>query len=75
MDNQRIRFLREILIAGRGSTPTTTIEFSYDDWFVHKPRFFGVPDEEQANARRLYTEWGGIRLEGQESGTTVSHPN
>jgi hypothetical protein len=74
MDNQRIRFLREILITDRNGKSTTTIEFSYDDRFVRKPHFFGVPDDEEAQARQLYLEWGGTRLEGQRRGTTVSHP-
>jgi hypothetical protein len=53
MDKQRIRFLREILVADRNSKPMTTIEFSYDDRFLRKPRFFGVPDDEEVQARQL----------------------
>ncbi len=74
MDIQRIRFLREILVTDRNGKSTIEIEFSYDDRFVRKPRFFGVPDVEEAQARQLYTEWGGTRLEGQRRGVTASHP-
>ncbi len=74
MNAQRIRFLREILVTDRNGKSTNTMEFSYDDRFVRKPRFFGVPDDEEAQARQLYLEWGGTRLEGQRRGTTVSHP-
>jgi hypothetical protein len=74
MDKQRMRFLREILITHRNGEPTTAIEFTYDDRFVRKPRFFVVPYAEQAEARQLYLEWGGTRREGQGRGTTVSHP-
>jgi hypothetical protein len=74
MDKQRVRFLREILITDRNGKSTTTIEFSYDDWFVRKPRFFDVPIDEEALARQLYLEWGGTRLDGQRRGTIVSHP-
>lgn len=74
MDKQRVRFLREILTTDRGGKSTTTIEFTYDDRFVRKPRFFGVPDDEEVQARQLYLEWGGTRLEGQRCGTTVSRP-
>lgn len=74
MNKQRVRFLREVMVTDRSGKPTTTIEFSYDDRFARKPRFFGVPDDEEAQARQLYTEWGGTRREGQRSGTTVSRP-
>jgi hypothetical protein len=74
MDNQRVRFLREILITDRNGKSTTTIEFSYDDRFVRKPRFFGVPYDEVVQARQLYLEWGGTRLEGQRRGTSVGRP-
>jgi hypothetical protein len=74
MNAQRIRFLREILVTDRNGKSTNTMEFSYDDRFVRKPRFFGVPDDEEAQAHRLYLERGGTRLEGQRRGTTVSHP-
>jgi hypothetical protein len=53
MDKQRVRFLREILVTYRNSKSKTTIEFSYDDRFVRKPRFFGVPDDEEVQARQL----------------------
>jgi hypothetical protein len=74
MDKQRIRFLREILITDRNGKSTTTIEFSYDDRFVRKPRFFDIPIDEEAQARQLYLEWGGVRHEGQRLGTIVGHP-
>lgn len=74
MNAQRIHFLRESLVIDSKGTKTSVVEFSYDDRFVHKPRFFGVPDDEQVQARQLYLEWGGTRLEGQRRGTTVSHP-
>ena len=74
MEKRRIRFLREIVVTDKNSKPTTTFEFSYDDRFVLKPRFFGVPNDEEGQARQLYLEWGGARREGQRRGTTVSHP-
>lgn len=74
MDKQRIRFLREILGTDRNGKPTTMIEFTFDDRFVRKPRFFRVPYDEQADARQLYLGWGGTRLEGQRRGATVSRP-
>lgn len=74
MDKQRVRFLREISITDRDGKSTTTIEFSYDDRFVRKARFFGVPYDEVAQARQLYLEWGGKGLKGQGRGTTVGRP-
>lgn len=74
MNQQRVRFLREVLVADSNGKSTTTIEFSYEDRFALKPRFFGVPDDQEAQARQLYLEWGGTRREGQRHGTTVSRP-
>ena len=74
MDIKRIHFMRELLVRdGKGKT-TVVLEFSYDDRFVRRPRFFGVPDDDQARARQLYVDWGGNRPDGYWHGTTVSRP-
>jgi hypothetical protein len=74
MDTVRIRFLREILMTHRNTKATAMTEFTFDDRCVRKPRFFVVPYDEQAQARRLYLKWGGTRREGQLRGTSASQP-
>lgn len=74
MDIKRVRYLREILVSDRQGNTTAVIEFSYDDRFVRRQRFFGVPDLEEAQARQLYIEWGGSRPEGYRIGSTVGRP-
>jgi hypothetical protein len=74
MNIQRIHFLREILVTDRKGIATVVIEFSYDDRFVRRPRFFCVPDGAEGQARQLYLEWGGSRPLGYRIGTTVSRP-
>ena len=74
MDIKRVSFLREILVSDRQGKTTSVIEFSYDDRFVRRQRFFGVPDLEEAQARQLYQEWGGSRAEGCRFGATVGRP-
>ncbi len=74
MNIGKVRYLREILVThGKGKT-TVDMEFSYDDRFAFKHRFFGVPDDQQMIARQLYQEWGGSRLEGYRRGTTAGRP-
>ena len=74
MDIKLVRFLREVLISDRQGNITSVIEFSYDDRFVRRQRFFGVPDLEEAQARQLYLAWGGSRPEGCRFGATVGRP-
>jgi hypothetical protein len=74
MNIDKVRYLREILVTdGRGKT-TVIMEFSYDDRFAFKHRFFGVPDDQRLVAQQLYGEWGGSRLEGYRRGTTAGRP-
>ena len=74
MDIKRIHFMRERLVTdGKGKT-TVVLEFSYDDRFAHRPRFFGVPDDDHARAHQLYQDWGGSRPPDYRIGTTVSRP-
>ncbi len=75
MNIERVQYLREVLVAGKAGKTTSTIEFSYDDRFAYRRRFFGVPDGEVEQARRLYLEWGGSRPEGYRIGSTVSRPD
>ena len=58
MNIPRVHFSRERLVADEKGMLAGTIEFSCDDRFVRMPRFFGVPEVEQAQARLLYPEWG-----------------
>lgn len=74
MNVERVHYLREIIVRDRKGQATVTVEFSYDDRFAHKPRFFGVPDDQVEQARRLYLEWGGSRPEGYRIGTTAGRP-
>jgi len=74
MDIKRIHFMRELLVTDGKGTTAVVLEFSYDDRFVRKPRFFGVPDDDQARARQLYLDWGGSRPQGDWVGATVSRP-
>ncbi len=70
-NTQRVYFLRELLVTGRKGQMTTTFEFSYDKGFDREARFFGVPDDDIAQARQLYLEWSGACGEGYRRGTTV----
>jgi len=74
MDIKRIHFMRELLVTDGKGKSMVVLEFSYDDRFAHKPRFFGVPDDDQARAHQLYLDWGGSRPPGDWVGTTVSRP-
>jgi hypothetical protein len=74
MNIDRVRFLREVLVTDAKGKTTLVMEFSYDDRFEYRHRFFGVPDDQEMIARRLYEEWGGSRLEGYWRGTTVGRP-
>jgi hypothetical protein len=74
MDIKRIRFMRELLVTnGKGKTRVVR-EFSYDAPSVDRLRFFGVPDDQEAQAAQLYLEWGGSRPEGWRVGSMVSPP-
>ena len=75
MDTQRVRFLREIVVAEGKENKIITLEFSYDDGFKRQPRFFRVPSADLADAHQLYAEWGGRRSEGHRRGTVARRPD
>lgn len=74
MNIQRIRYLREVLVADDKGKDTIGMEFSYDSGVGQAPHFLGVPDADLAQARALYAAWGGSRPEGDRKGTIVKGP-
>ncbi len=74
MDVDKVHFFREVLVADDKGQTNVVIEFSYDDRFAYRHRFYGVPADQQVMARQLYQEWGGNRLKGYWRGTTVGRP-
>lgn len=74
MNIQRIRFLRERLVADSKGKDSAAMEFSYDSGAERAPHFFGVPDDDVPETRALYLAWGGTGPEGYRVGTTVKGP-
>ena len=66
--------MREKLIRTASGQDAVAYEFSFDNGYGRAPQFFRVPQVDMAQARALYTEWGGSRDEGFRVGTTARGP-
>lgn len=73
MFNDRIQFLRDVVVTRKGKA-ASTVEFSYDSGDGRAPHFSDVPADDLIQARALYLAWGGNRPEGYPVGTTVRSP-